>query len=87
MLPCRDAIAALINDPGARCSAQINVVRRFNDPDGDEEQEERVDTPVGALDRLLGQHQLLGWHLDHEVIAFLMSVAAEIDVDEYDMQP
>jgi hypothetical protein len=30
-----------------------------------------------------GQHQLLGWVLDREVLEFLPAVDAVLDVDEY----
>jgi hypothetical protein len=38
------------------------------------------DTP---LQKLPGQHQLLGWHLDRDAVRLLARVGAEIDADEY----
>jgi hypothetical protein len=36
-----------------------------------------------SLQSLPGQHHLLGWQLDAQVLAFLVAVGAELDVDEY----
>lgn len=38
---------------------------------------------VGPLQRLTGRHQLLGWHLPFDDLAFLTSPRADLDVDEY----
>jgi hypothetical protein len=35
------------------------------------------------MEKPAGQHHLLGWHLDAEVIRFLAGVKADFDVDEY----
>jgi hypothetical protein len=35
------------------------------------------------MKKLPGQHQLLGWHLGTEDLAFLASISAVLDVDEY----
>jgi hypothetical protein len=85
--PYRDKIAALVTDvarsdpPGA---AELQVVRYFDDEEGEEESEQETRQPDGSVfERLPGQHQLLGWHLDTRTIAFLRDVGAELDVDEY----
>ena len=82
--PYQEAIAALVGGEGSASRGQLHVVRHFNDPEGEVES---LDSRASGLEKLPGQHQLLGWHLSHDVMAFLMSVAAELDVDEYDLQP
>jgi hypothetical protein len=59
--------------------AVLQIVRYLDDDNGDEEQL----TGVGDLEKLSGQHQLLGWHLGRRVVQFLDEVDAELDVDEY----
>ncbi|MFD9474066.1 DUF4279 domain-containing protein [Streptomyces goshikiensis] len=54
--------------------AVLHVVRYFNDTDQD--QPDTSDAP-----------NLFGWHLDRNVLDFLTTVGAELDVDEYDMTP
>jgi hypothetical protein len=77
--PYRDSIAALsgelaARDPG-RAGAVLEVVRDFDDPDGEEDEP----SPPGAEpERLPGQHQLLGWYLDREVLEFLGEVGDTI---------
>jgi hypothetical protein len=66
--------------------AVLRVVRYFNDDEGEGEAEHHapVVTDDGRiLARLAGQHQLLGWHLAVEDLAFLVSIPADLDVDEY----
>ncbi len=58
----------------------LQVVRNFNDEDGEEEE---FSPPEATLQKLSGQHQLLGWHVDRSVIEFLHATGAELDVDEY----
>lgn len=60
------------------------IVRFFGDEDGEEEAFEATVTEDGKLlERLPGQHQLLGWHLTHEQLGFLASIRCSIDADEY----
>ena len=86
LLPYVDKIAVLskrlAEDPSeeGRGGAALQVVRYFNDPHG---VEEIGGVALGGLTRLGGQHQLLGWHLDHQVVQFMEQVGAELDVDEY----
>jgi hypothetical protein len=49
----------------------LHVVRYFNDPDQD---------PGTAK-----APNLFGWHLNRNVLDFLIATNAELDVDEYDM--
>ncbi|MFB8406043.1 DUF4279 domain-containing protein [Streptomyces sp. NPDC055912] len=58
--------------------ARLEVVRYFNDA----EQQEEAGQPQ---DR--DKHNLFGWALDREAIAFLAATGALLDVDEYDMSP
>ncbi|WP_406858737.1 DUF4279 domain-containing protein [Streptomyces sp. HUAS MG47] len=62
-------------EPGLE--AVLEVVRYFNDG----EQQDEVGQPQ---DR---EHNLFGWALDREAIAFLAATGAFLDVDEYDMAP
>jgi hypothetical protein len=77
VMPRRAAIRQLIDD--GEVMAVLQIVRYLDDQGGDEEQITRV----GDLEKLGGQHQLLGWHLDRSVVGFLDEVDAELDVDEY----
>ena len=60
--------------------ARLSVVRYFNDDEGEDELLSEPDAP---LQKLPGQHQLLGWHLSARVLGFLVTVGADLDVDEY----
>ncbi|MER7443292.1 DUF4279 domain-containing protein [Micromonospora avicenniae] len=64
-------------EPGA---SMLQVVRVFEHPDGEEED---LTSPVEGLEKLAGQHQLLGWHIDARILEFLRLTRAELDVDEY----
>jgi len=75
--PVHDNLITLSNNEAVDMFLQ--VVRYFDDEDG---QKEIIDTSDG-LTKLAGQHQLLGWHLDLEILEFLASIKADIDVDEY----
>lgn len=63
-------------------ASTLQVVRIFEHPDGEEEEED-LTSPVDGPEKLAGQHQLLGWHLDGRVLEFLRLTHAELDVDEY----
>ena len=83
----RDKIANLSRDlaeeqpPGGM---GLMVVRYFDDDDGEEESERETIDPDGTTwERLPGQHQLLGWSLDSEVLEFLHAVGGCLSVDEY----
>ncbi|MEU8296546.1 DUF4279 domain-containing protein [Micromonospora sp. NPDC048909] len=64
-------------EPGA---SMLQVVRVFEHPDGEEED---LTGPSEGFEKLAGQHQLLGWHLDARMLEFLRLTRAELDVDEY----
>ncbi|MFI7211071.1 DUF4279 domain-containing protein [Micromonospora maritima] len=68
---------AIDGEPGA---SVLQVVRVFEHPDGEEED---LTGPVEGLEKLTGQHQLFGWHVDARVLEFLRLTRAELDVDEY----
>jgi hypothetical protein len=76
--PARDAIRSLVHEGEVR--ALLQLVRYFNVEDGEEEVID--ETPEGLV-KLSGQHQILGWHLHRNALAFLEAVGAEIDADEY----
>jgi hypothetical protein len=65
----------------------LAIVRFFGDEDGEDGEEESLETVIAeggaVLERLAGQHQLLGWHLTHEQLGFLASIRCSIDADEY----
>lgn len=67
-----------------RGGSVLSVVRYFDDEEGEEDDERIHELPDGTrLERLPGQHQLLGWYLDQTVIQFLHITHAGLNVDEY----
>jgi hypothetical protein len=72
LAPVEEALATLVSDlrerEGSAAGSQLSVARWFDAKDGE-------------LDG--GQHRLLGWHLDENVIRFLAHTQASLDVDEY----
>jgi uncharacterized protein DUF4279 len=62
------------------CSLALQVVRDFDNEAGEEE---ILPSPEARFQKLPGQHQLLGWHLEADDLAFLARIGADIDVDEY----
>jgi hypothetical protein len=85
--PYRSKLADLsleLTRENALGGAELQVVRYYDDEDGEEEFQREALLPDGSvLETLPGQHQLLGWHLDARTLAFLQAVGAEVDVDEY----
>jgi hypothetical protein len=87
LMPKKAEIASLVaelkiqNDPGG---VVLQVVRYFDDEDGEEE-ETGVTTLVDGreFEKLTGQHQLLGWRLGRDILDFLDDVDAVMDLDEY----
>jgi hypothetical protein len=65
---------------GEEGGCYLQLVRYFNDDEGEEEE---LSPPDAPLQKLAGQHQLLGWHLDAGSLKFLARVGAELDADEY----
>lgn len=76
--PARNAIKELVLQDGAETILQL--VRDFDDEDGEEES---VSVTSDGLQKLPGQHQLLGWGLSTDTIDFLHDVRAVVDADEY----
>lgn len=80
--PIAPLIRELTSD--GRVVARLSVVRYLDDEDG---QPERIDTvvmPDGTqLVKMGGQHQLLGWCLDHAELELLVALNADLEVDEY----
>jgi hypothetical protein len=60
----------------------IRIVRSFDDPDGVEDDDGGPDLP-GNIVRLGGQHQLVGFHLDEQLMARLVALGCALDFDEY----
>jgi uncharacterized protein DUF4279 len=73
-----EALAQLSSDP--TCACVLQVVRYLDAEDGEPE---RLSDPRAVMQKLPGQHQLLGWHLDVGTLVFLARVGVPIDVDEY----
>ena len=82
--PCLDQLVSVIHDLATRDAehggAAMQVVRYLNDQWGEEEE---LSSPDASLQKLPGQHQLLGWGLEREVLEFLLATGACFDVDEY----
>lgn len=76
--PSRVAIRNLVLQDGAETTLQF--VRDFNDEDGEQEV---LSVTHEGLQKLSGQHQLLGWSLSMDAIDFLHDVRAVVDADEY----
>jgi hypothetical protein len=55
-------------------------VRYLDDEEGEPE---RVSNSEAGVQKLGGQHQLLGWHLSSDDLGFLSRIGASIDADEY----
>ncbi|MDG4791801.1 DUF4279 domain-containing protein [Micromonospora sp. WMMD1102] len=75
-----DLAAELDQIEGSPGSSVLQVVRVLEHPDGEDED---LTSPVEGLEKLPGQHQLLGWHLDARALDFLRRTHAELDIDEY----
>ena len=84
--PFETNIASLARELSTRDSrdgAVFSIVRHFDDPGGEEERQRHVVVRGHALESVPGQHQLLGWHIDKEILQFILRLDAEIDGDEY----
>lgn len=83
--PRLDALAALATELVAADTGDcvLEVVRYFDTPDGEVEDEGVTCVAGQPVDRLPGQHQLLGWNLGPDVIDLLNRTGARLDVDEY----
>lgn len=83
--PHLDALAALATELRRtnRGSVALVVVRHFDTSDGEEENDGITHVDGRRLERLPGQHQLLGWVLHPDVINLLHRTGAALDVDEY----
>ncbi len=79
-LPFRDRIRGLVRAPDNDVVAWLQIVRWFETEGGEEE---RIELSPEGLVKLAGQHQLLGWHLDRDLLEFLDDIGAELDADEY----
>ena len=67
-----------------RAGSRLVIVRHLDEEEGEEEDLTAVEIPDGRkLERLPGQHQLLGWVFEANVVEFLHTTGAILDVDEY----
>jgi Domain of unknown function (DUF4279) len=66
----------------AHGGAVLEIVRYLNDDEDPQHRRTQTGHP-GAPD----EPGLLGWHLDRNILDFLTSTGAVLDVDEYDMTP
>lgn len=81
--PVADRVRALV-DTG-NVTAHLQIVRYFNDEDGEEETfDDPITTADGhVMEKIPGQHQLLGWGMEREQLELIVSMGAYIDADEY----
>lgn len=63
--------------------ATLWVVRTFDGDEGVEDEGTPPDLAALGIEKVGGQHHLLGWRLDPTVLDFLHQTGAELDVDEY----
>jgi hypothetical protein len=78
--PLEGAIREVLNLPDVRGGLQ--VVRQFEEGPEESSVVDPVRT-VGGLERLGGQHPLLGFALDSEVLAFAARLQLTMSFDEY----
>jgi hypothetical protein len=70
------ALAAELAHEGSGAGVTLNVIRYYDDEDGEEESEREEVLPDGRIfERLPGQHQLLGWEIDSKLWSFSKSLA------------
>lgn len=88
--PFAEAIGTLVGeiesteDSSPGVGGVLGVVRHFDDDEGEEEDLSVAGQPGDPrLEKLPGQHQLLGWRLAPSVISFLMATRSALDIDEY----
>ena len=63
--------------------ATLQIVRYFNDENGQPEKTVTIDEEGHSWEKMPGQHQMLGWALEAHTLELLVSMGATIDVDEY----
>ncbi|MEV0593688.1 DUF4279 domain-containing protein [Nonomuraea cavernae] len=85
LAPFSQAVGRLVDELNQRCPddrpcAVLQVVRYLDGEDGEDED---LTSSHPGLEKMAGQHQLLGWRLDRRVLRFLVTTGAELDVDEY----
>lgn len=79
--PVIEKIAAIMRE--LPIDAQLQLVRKFDDAEGVEDEGTTPEMAAQGLEKLGGQHHLLGWHLDRRTLDFLEKTRAELNVDEY----
>lgn len=78
--PLSDKVQAFLGSADA--TGVIEVVRNFS-AGVEEDHVLAPHKPPEGVERLPGQHPLLGFHLDHQLIAFAAHTHVDIDFDEY----
>jgi hypothetical protein len=81
LAPVREALTTLLAE--SNTYGVLQVVRYFDDPEGEPEHHPGAPDGIDGLEVVSGQHQMLGWHLDRSTIEFLVETGVELDVDEY----
>ena len=80
--PFQAAVKQLVD--AGEVNAVLQLVRYFGvylaEKDGEDE---HIDVTPDGLEKLTGQHQLLGWQLDASSLALLAALGAELSADEY----
>jgi hypothetical protein len=76
--PVRNTLIALL-DEQSDVTMRFEVVRYFNAEEGEDE----VINLADGLEKLAGQHQLLGWTLTRDAMDFFRDLRAELWFDEY----
>jgi len=75
--PAEARLVELAKDPD--CSVVLQFVRYLGNEEGEPE---RLSDSDAGMQRLGGQHRLLGWHLSWDDLGFLGRIGASIDADE-----
>lgn len=80
--PVAARVRALVD--GGNIVAELQIVRYFNDEDGEaEDLADPIEEDGHVFEKIPGQHQMLGWALDREQLELLVAMGADIDADEY----
>lgn len=79
--PVAAVVRALVN--GGRVEADLQIVRYFNDQDGQDDLPDPWEEDGHTYEKLPGQHHMLGWFIQREQLELLVRMGAAIDADEY----
>lgn len=79
--PCAAQIRSLVSSGAV--NAVLQVVRYFGDEAGELEDQSSILIDGQIAQRIPGQHQFLGFHLDSATLQFLVDTGIQVDFDEY----